>query len=291
MKNYKLLLDEYEAQGLTIIHHRWGQSPTALYNQLIRAWGGKQLETQTIVVTSAKQYGLKTCLKFLEGKGIRCEAIGKGPNGLRVIECKKAPNKTLEAIKSNLKVDFTYRQKEYSAQVGEAIFSKTGLDRGTRLLLDALFEQTLGLNEKTVGDFGSGWGAISIVLSSEYPEAKIVAFDNDSASHEAAKENLIGNINAEAILEDLTNLENNTFKDLKGGLDLVISNPPFHSNHKTKQSILQNALNLLKPGGHIIFVTENSQAQKFIRASDRLFKLKEIKNDQTYTVFTSTKNK
>ena len=284
MIDYKKLLSKYDNRHTVFIQHEWGQNKFVLYNSVAKTWN-KVGVGDKIVITSYKHFGIKSAVNFLIRQGTPCSIIGKGPENLRLIECEKTVDKKLPLIDFGNNIEFDFRGKEYQAGVNWAIFSRTGLDEGTRFLLEFFFEKKIDLNGKKAADFGSGWGAISLILANEFPQSGIVAFEKDEASFEAAKNNLRNYHNVYVVNLDLTKIDSPVFLEKKGGLDYIISNPPFHSASKDKELIFENALNLLKEKGGLFFVAENSFAPKFKKAIPEHFILREEKKNGLYIAF------
>ncbi|HEY4525590.1 MAG TPA: methyltransferase, partial [Candidatus Paceibacterota bacterium] len=217
--------------------------------------------------------------------GITCSIVGKGPENLRLVECEKTSDENLSLIKVERAIEFDFRGKKYRVDVGEAIFSKTELDEGTKFLLEVFFEKEIDLNNKEVADFGAGWGAISLILANEFPKSRITALEKDKPSFEAARNNLKNFSNISAINADLTKINSAIFLEKKGGLDYIISNPPLHSTPKDKELIFENAFNLLKRKGKLFFVAENSFAPRFRKIAQNFFTFIEQKENDSYTTF------
>lgn len=289
MLDYKKLLKKYDSRHTNFVKHEWGQNEFALYNLVVKIWN-KISVGDKIVIISYKHFGIKSSVNFFIEQGIPCSIVGKGPENLRLVECEKVADKELPLIEFRRNIEFDFREKKYQVDVGEAVFSKTGLDLGTRFLLDFFFEKEIDLNNKAVADFGSGWGAISIILANEFSKSKITAFEKDEASFEATKNNLENYQNVSVINADLTKINFPVFIEGKGQFDCIISNPPFHSTLKDKELIFENAFNLLKRKGELFFVVENSFAPRFIKVTKKLFTLSEEKRNDLYVVFRYFKN-
>ncbi|MBQ3232812.1 MAG: methyltransferase, partial [Clostridia bacterium] len=65
------------------------------------------------------------------------------------------------------------------------VFSRDGLDFGTRTLLEAL----PGLYGRVL-DLGCGWGAVGVSVGKKYPETEIVMSDVNERAMELAEKNL-----------------------------------------------------------------------------------------------------
>ena len=140
MIDYKKLLEKYDSRHTNFIKHEWGQNKFALYNLVVKIWN-KISVGDKIVITSYKHFGIKSSVNFLIEQGIPCSIIGKGPENLRLVECEKIADRELPLIEFDRNIEFAFQERKYQVNVGEAIFSKTNLDEGTRFLLEFFFEK------------------------------------------------------------------------------------------------------------------------------------------------------
>lgn len=102
--------------------------------------------------------------------------------------------------------------------VDRGVFSKGGMDFGTRLLLESIELPTL---EGDVVDAGCGWGAIGLPLASKYPERKFLMVDINERAVELAKEN--ARLNS---LENVEIFQNDLMAGITGQIAVVVTNPP-----------------------------------------------------------------
>ncbi len=247
MKDYQKQLSGYDPSRTILIKHQWGQNAASLYNQVVEAWNSIEVGDK-MVITSNKRLGLKSAIKFFKRFGVEAKVVAKGSNNIRLLEIEKSSSAVLKLVEVSNLIEFTLNKKEYKANTGSAIFAKEKLDDGTRFLLETILSHDIDLNDKSVADFGAGWGAISLVISREFPRAKTVAYEIDKASCQAAKENLK---DSSVVVEcrDLTSPMLNTSK--KHSFDYIISNPPFHVTTEEREAMFKNMAYLLKPGGGI----------------------------------------
>lgn len=284
MKDYTKLLKKYAQGEGVVVHHEWGQSAVSLHNVVVRAWNGIDAGKKVGIV-SAKHLGIKKAVALLNAQGFSCSITGKGEGDIRFAECRKDDDAEKKEMIPERRVVFTFREKRYEVNTGESIFSREGLDAGTRFLLEFLWEKEADWNGKCVADFGSGWGALSIVLACEFPRSTIVAYERDMMSCEAAKENAQGYTNITVEKADITDLESAVFLEKKTYFDGIVSNPPFHSTTREKALFFENACALLKQDGDLFFVIEDKFISRFQSAAQRFFSLKEEKKKSFYSVF------
>jgi 16S rRNA G1207 methylase RsmC len=279
MRDHNQILKEYQGKNVVFIHHEWGQNYTSLYNRVAKLWNSIDVGTK-IAIISNKKLGIKSAVKFLEQQGLTPKIIGKGPDNLRLVELEKNENRTLEKVDTMEAIGFNFNDREYKVSIGDAIFSRAGLDVGTRFLLDVVLDSNIDFNNKRVGDFGSGWGAISLVLINEFPNAKIFAYEKDESSLEVSRLNLADkNINIQQV--DLT-------KDLPLGeesLDYIVSNPPFHIGKEDRQAIFRNARRMLNSEGELFFLSEGHFIERFRKSVKEFFTIISEERSDLYIVF------
>ena len=153
--------------------------------------------------------------------------------------------------------------KTYANILGESftfytdngVFSKTGVDFGSRLLLESLSLSDLGY---TLLDVGCGYGVFGIVLNKKLGIKCTMCDVNRRALH-LAKRNIDENkcSNCEVI-------ESNCYENITGKYSTIITNPPIRAGKKIVYEILENARNYLEPGGSLIFVIRKEQGAKSI---------------------------
>ncbi len=97
---------------------------------------------------------------------------------------------------------------------------------------EQLWELAVGLSGSTppevIVDLGTGTGALALALSHSYPMAQVLATDVCPRALELAAHNLAENPRAAGRIQLLTgDLFEALPKGLRGGIDLLVSNPPY----------------------------------------------------------------
>ena len=161
---------------------------------------------------------------------------------------------TNEEIESNLKkVQVKINDKSFTFNTDNGVFSKKGLDFGSRVLIETLLLEDLS---GKVLDVGCGYGPIGIILSSFF-NLNIDMIDiNKRAIHLAnmnIKENNLKNISAS--LSDI-------YSNVKDKYDYIITNPPIRAGKNIVYKILFDAKKHLKKGGVLYFVINKNQGAK-----------------------------
>ena len=156
-------------------------------------------------------------------------------------------------IKSKEKKTFAIiKNQEYQFITDYGVFSKKGLDFGTRSLLEALpYERIDG----EVLDIGCGYGPIGIVVK-KMTNAKVDMLDINKRSLCLAHKN--------ATLNQVTvNIfESNLYENVSKQYDYIITNPPIRVGKEILYQILRDAKKHLKNQGSLIFVIHKDQGAK-----------------------------
>jgi 16S rRNA G1207 methylase RsmC len=282
MKKADQILTKYPEDR--VITQAWGQSPANVYNQVVAVWNTLQID-QKVAVVGNKKSGLKKLLAFLEAQGLQSAVVGKGSGDERIVEIHKDSMRVLDKVVSKNIVEFDYSGYNYAVDTGDAVFSRSGLDAGTRYLLDVVLAANVGLSAKKVADLGAGWGAISLVLATTFPGVNIAAFELDDASVDAARLNLSGFDSVEIIKTDLTKRGLVEVESRLGQFDYIVANPPFHTNDTERRVMLANAYALLNSGGRMYFVSDRHFATRFRSIVTSLFSTVNEKSSEKWLVF------
>lgn len=153
-------------------------------------------------------------------------------------------------LRRTLQVDL--RGKEVSVQVSNGVFSSSKLDLGTSVLLKHAPQPP---ENGRFFDIGCGWGAISLALGFESPNAQIYAVDVNERALE------LTNINAKnAGLNNIhTYLVEDALKeDSSKNIDLIWSNPPIRVGKDVLHNILLTWIPRLKVGGAAYLVVQKN---------------------------------
>lgn len=149
-----------------------------------------------------------------------------------------------------------FKGNDYSFYTDNGVFSKKGLDFGTRTLLENLpFEKMSG----NILDFGCGYGPIGIITSKQTKE-KVDMLDINKRSLTLAEQNALLN------QADVHIFESNLYENVDKKYDYILSNPPIRVGKKTLYKILFDAKKHLKEKGEFWFVINKNQgAESAIR--------------------------
>lgn len=133
------------------------------------------------------------------------------------------------------------------------VFSKDGLDFGSRLLLESIPLDEVGAK---VLDMGCGYGVFGIVLNKVLHVSVDMVDVNLRAMHLAHRnigENDCDNINV---------FESNCYSNVTSKYNTIITNPPIRAGKKIVYEIVMNAKEYLEPGGKLFLVIRKEQGAK-----------------------------
>lgn len=276
--------------SLVIYENQWSDNCNIIQSKIADVWSSIQ-DGGKFIIMMHKKSGANKMLDYLKKLGMEAEFVTRGRGGFRLIEIVKASGVNVEKIDTRKTISFNFHGKDIEAFTDKAVFSSDDLDEGTRFLLDIVFkENAIKNNNEVIGDIGSGWGAIPLVIGSHMPKNKIVAFENNTRSIQFTRDNLAG---TDVIVEaaDFADEESHVVKKYRGQIDCIISNPPFHVSENEREGIFKNMKRVLRQGGSLWFVVEESFSARFKDAAGKNFSiLKEfVSPDGKYKVFQCSK--
>lgn len=142
--------------------------------------------------------------------------------------------------------------KLYTFKTDNNVFSKKGLDFGTRTLLESIDIKEISGD---VLDFGCGYGPIGIYIKSNTDSNVDMIDVNDRALN-------LARINADINKVSVNIFESDIYSNVEKKYDFIITNPPIRVGKKILYEILIKAKDYLKKDGHLIFVINKDQGAK-----------------------------
>lgn len=144
--------------------------------------------------------------------------------------------------------------KNFKFLTDNGVFSKDGLDFGSRLLLESIPLEEVG---GKILDMGCGYGVFGIVLA-KILLVKVDMVDVNLRALHLSKRN--------AKLNDVTNLvsifESNCYQNISTKYSTIITNPPIRAGKKIVYDIVMNACDHLENGGNLFLVIRKEQGAK-----------------------------
>ena len=156
------------------------------------------------------------------------------------------------------------------------VFSKDGLDFGSRLLLESIPLEEVG---GKVLDMGCGYGVFGIVinkLTSCYVDMVDVNLRAIHLSQINIKENHCSNINV---------FESNVYENIDSKYTAIITNPPIRAGKKIVYDIVMNARNYLEENGRLFLVIRKEQgAKSLIRDLESIYNVRILEKKKGFFI-------
>lgn len=143
------------------------------------------------------------------------------------------------------------------------VFSKAGIDSGTRLLINNMEVS----DETLICDLGSGTGVVGFVAAKLNPKGHVHLLDSDIRATELAEENVQLNKfrNVEVYLSDLFSaVEERTYHQ-------IYSNPPQQMGNQFLEELVNECHKHLKTGGVLLLVVKKNVKPFIERTLDKVF--------------------
>ena len=143
--------------------------------------------------------------------------------------------------------------KKFVFYTDNGVFSKDGLDFGSRLLLETIPLEEVG---GKVLDMGCGYGVFGIVLNKVTSCCVDMVDVNLRALHLTEiniKENKLLNVNV---------FESNVYEKINSRYSCIVTNPPIRAGKRIVYDIVMNARNYLEKDGKLFLVIRKEQGAK-----------------------------
>ena len=179
-------------------------------------------------------------------------------------------------------ITYFYKGVELKFFADNGVFSKSGIDFGSNLLL-----KTVNLNGvKKVLDVGCGYGTIGITLAKIYPDVTVTMVDVNNRAIGLCENAIVKNNvkNAEVF-------ESYIYEKVTDKYDLIISNPPIRAGKSVVHGIIVGAYEHLNDGGSMWCVIQKKQgAESAKKALKDVYKSVEVvEKDKGYEIIKAVK--
>ncbi|MEW5823111.1 MAG: methyltransferase [Pseudomonadota bacterium] len=183
----------------------------------------------------------------------------------------------VDAFRQDITLSTDVRGVPLSLHSTWGLFSPRELDDGSRLLLEHIEVHP----QDDCLDLGCGYGPIGLTLARLAPQGQTLMVDKDFVAVDYAARNARLNRidNAQALLSNgFSAVGNRQF-------DLIVSNIPAKVGKEMLYIFLYDALDRLKPGGRLYFVSINGLREFFKRTMNEVFgNYEKVKQGKDYTV-------
>lgn len=143
------------------------------------------------------------------------------------------------------------RGRRLTFETDAGVFSKSGVDFGSRLLIE-----TADIPDGArVLDVGCGYGPIGLAIAAALPSAQVTMLDINERAVRLARENAERNG-----IRNVTVLESDALEAVRGRtFDAVLTNPPIRAGKPVVHRIFVEARDALAPGGALWVVIRKQQ--------------------------------
>ena len=161
---------------------------------------------------------------------------------------------TNEKLPSNVKkTECFILGSKFTFLTDNGVFSKDGLDFGSRLLLESIPLEEVG---GKILDMGCGYGVFGIVLS-KVTDAHIDMVDVNLRALHLSRRNI-----EENHVNNISVFESNCYSNVEAKYTSIITNPPIRAGKKIVYDIVMNAKDYLEDNGKLFIVIRKEQGAK-----------------------------
>ncbi len=155
-------------------------------------------------------------------------------------------------ISSKRLINFKVGGAWYELYSDNGIFSKKGLDKGSKLLIETLLPLDLG---DYVLDLGCGYGPIGITLALNKENLRVLMSDINKRALSLS----LDNIERYHLGNRVKAIESNIYESIKDKFTSIVTNPPIRAGNKVLKEIYLGAKSHLIKGGSLYLVIRKSQ--------------------------------
>ena len=163
-------------------------------------------------------------------------------------------------IKSEKKrIKYTIQNKKFEFITDNGVFSKSKVDFGTDLMLNEFLKRNKSLRSEKIKilDIGCGYGVVSVILKSFYPEISITLSDVNERALELSEENL-----KKYGINDYHIIKSDAFEKITEKFDVILSNPPIRAGKDIIFKIYSEAYEHLNENGEFYCVIQTKHGAK-----------------------------
>jgi 16S rRNA (guanine1207-N2)-methyltransferase len=180
-------------------------------------------------------------------------------------------------------IEVELRGKNYTFATDAGVFSKKGVDYGSKVLIDAMqisrYDQIL--------DVGCGYGPIGISAAAIADLGFATLLDINERAVELARENALRNR-----ISNIKVIQSNLLDKVRGQrFDCILTNPPIRAGKETVHQIFASAFDCLTDQGSLWVVIQKKQGSPsaFKKLESIYGRVEEITKDKGYRIFRARK--
>ena len=184
----------------------------------------------------------------------------------------------------NIRYSFSIFGKEFTLQSDSGVFSKDGLDDGSRLLLETIGKTDLGTN---ILDLGAGVGPIGLILASLAPNRHVVLADVNDRALNCCRKNAV----ALGVEQQVEIIHSDVYLNIDTTFSTIVTNPPIRAGKKVTYAMYAGAIPHLENGGRLVIVIRKQQGGESAEAYLKtLFpKVERVAQKKGFRVLSATK--
>lgn len=153
------------------------------------------------------------------------------------------------------------------------VFSKNGLDFGTRSLLE-----NIGNIDGDILDFGCGWGPIGIYIAKVNGTLVDMVDINERALNLSKKNADLNRVLVNVFKSDI-------YSNIDKKYDYIVTNPPIRVGKKVLYKIIGDSLKHLKDNGKLYFVINKNQgAKSLLNDLEKTAKVELVKKNKGFYI-------
>ncbi|AET57562.1 hypothetical protein HPL003_03945 [Paenibacillus terrae HPL-003] len=175
------------------------------------------------------------------------------------------------------------RGRTYRFASDSGVFSKQGIDYGSRVLIEAMQLPP----QASVLDVGCGYGPIGLTAATLVPNGHVTMVDINERAVQLAIENAERNG-----ITNVTIKQSDLFEKVKDDrFDVILTNPPIRAGKETVHTIFELAYEHLNEGGTLWVVIQKKQGAPSASAKiESLFgRVEEVTKDKGYRILKAEK--
>jgi len=241
----------------SILVHEQHQNPDILVYEAAKALSPDTCSF-LYLITHKNKGGVSITERISRELGVSVSFVKRGIGGARVAKFMKEGSISTPAIPG---FEFDYcprRGVKVKFRTVSSLFSSEGVDIGTDFLIKEVLSEIDPQREISIYDLACGYGVIGLSIAACLSRATVVMSDADARAVDIARLNVQVNN-----LDDRVSVElADGAKGISGNFDLVISNPPLHTERRKIIEILTAANKLVIKGGKMLLVVEDSRVEE-----------------------------
>ncbi len=157
--------------------------------------------------------------------------------------------------------EFEFLGERYRLYSDAGVFSKDGLDDGSRLLLDTIAKTDLG---DRILDLGCGIGPIGLILARLSPTRHVTLVDVNERALECCHKNAA----TLGVVSQVEIFPSDVYSSIAPStlFSTIVTNPPIRAGKKVTYAMYAGAISHLDEGGRLILVIRKQQGAPSVEA-------------------------